>query len=162
MKLLFIPFDMMGHINSGIGLAITLRDRGHSIHFAVDSDRQNVVNGYGFQVHPIVYNKPYDFETVMYKKFAHTFKRQYLRQIKEGFSCQVIRLFVDFYNMIIFKNFRVKELLEDINPDVIIADELYAYPSLVYSGKPWVLFHSPNPRLFYQDHNLPCPTFGCK
>ena len=66
MKILIVPTELAGHVNAGIGLAITLRNRGHQVKYVVNSAHKDIISSQGFDTFVIDYygdeNKQDDFE----------------------------------------------------------------------------------------------------
>src|SRR5205823_8140963 len=54
---------------------------------------------------------------------------------------------------------RLREIFEELHPDVVVEDNVVAFPSVVTSGVPWVRIVSCNP-LEIRDPDLPPPYSG--
>lgn len=164
LNILMVPTELAGHVNAGIGLAITLRDRGHRVRYVVNSCHKNIVSDLGFDITTMYYNKEEednnDFETKYYKMIGWFYKNDLKTTISYLFNFrQNLR---DIYLMMvrfIIKDRALDSLIKETNPDLIILDDLFCYPSIIKSRKPWVFFYSPNPVWFYQDHSLHFPSF---
>src|SRR5204863_5854840 len=54
---------------------------------------------------------------------------------------------------------RLREIFDDLRPDVIVEDNVVAFPAIPASGRPWVRIASGNP-LELEDDALPPPYSG--
>ena len=49
----------------------------------------------------------------------------------------------------------LRDVVEIYNPDVILIDDFFGLPSLIYSNIPWVSICSGNPLGYFPDERLP-------
>ena len=161
LKVVFAPTELAGHVNAGIGLAITLRSRGHHIHYVINEYHKEIVSDLGFDISVVDYDDHDDFEVIYYRMIAWFYKQDLLTTI--NYLANTKQNITDFFRMMkrfVVKDQMLEKIIEDTDPDLIVIDDLFVYPAIHKSGKPWVFFYSPNPLWFYQDHNLKVPSLG--
>src|SRR6185312_15025002 len=85
---------------------------------------------------------------------APVFRRSTLEQL-EGFIAPTWQALVDGARYV---DSRLAEIFQEVAPDVIVEDNVVAFPAISASGRPWVRIASCNP-LELRDQGLP-PTFS--
>lgn len=85
---------------------------------------------------------------------APVFRRSTLDQL-EGFIAPTWQALVDGARYV---NPRLEEIFDELNPDVIVEDNVVSFPAISASGRPWVRIASCNP-LEMKGPDLP-PTFS--
>ncbi|RWS09188.1 glycosyl transferase-like protein [Dinothrombium tinctorium] len=66
----------------------------------------------------------------------------------------------EFVDSVMYSDSRIAEIINHVNPDVIVQDNYVCYPSIAKSGKPSVLLFSANPLALFSNSELPPPYFG--
>ncbi|XP_053206699.1 NDP-glycosyltransferase YjiC-like [Panonychus citri] len=151
MKIVFIPMDAYGHVNSCVGLARNLMPFGHEISFIVPTNWIKTVQGNGFAIESVQisgYEKDVDpqsgFGTFMDKR-NETYEMEPLDKFKH-LNVPMHDYFLEF---LIKCNEQYEKLLTKINPDLIIFDHWTTVPAIVKHGVPYMLLWSCSPTLPY-------------
>jgi len=166
LKIMFVPMELVGHINSGIGLAHTLKSRGHHIVWAVDPSHKELVITNGFDVEVIDNflwkdNSFTEFESRVTVQLGWTQpKTVYWLMSRLTNWVTLAKLYYQVIFSFFNKDYKLRQMIARLKPDVLIVDDVFAYPSIIYSQKPWVWLFSSNPLGFYQDESLPPPFMG--
>jgi len=163
LTILFAPVDAVGHVNACIGIAEVLKERGHRIIFAINDSWGGKLKKYGFEEELIVDpNRDPNEDPAKYwaKLLIHMGAMMALppmEKMKIMMSSGMMSQFIDHAKR---DDPIYKEIIDKYEPNVIIIDGFVCYPSLVYSGIPWVWSVSTNPLFCTDDENLPPAGFG--
>ena len=159
--LVFFPEGAFGPTNNCVGIADVLRRRGHRIVFVVEESFKGTLEAKGFEERlmrlgppPAEPEVPGQFWKEFIRDTAPIFRRSTLEQL-EGFIAPTWQALVDGARYV---DPRLAEIFDDLQPDVIVEDNVVAFPAIAASGKPWVRITSCNP-LEIKDPALP-PTFS--
>ncbi|XP_054155917.1 UDP-glucuronosyltransferase 3A1-like [Oppia nitens] len=167
LKIMFIPQEMAGHVSATLGLAQVLRSRGHQVIYAIDSSHRELAARQGFRTQVIVNrwidgNQLNEWESKIVDELQFTkpktwrwFMRNIIWKLSSIFKFITIMLYC-WYN----KDYGLYRIIRKHKPDIIVVDDLFCYPSVIYSGLPWVWHVSVHPLGFYDDPNLPQPYLG--
>ncbi|NP_001310042.1 uncharacterized UDP-glucosyltransferase YjiC-like [Tetranychus urticae] len=162
MKIFFLPMDGHGHINACIGLARMLRDYNHECTFAVTKPWINLIKDHEFAVETLHDPTVADDQDCLKKwgtfmfNLAYTFSKPPKEQIPL-LSVPAYKSFIDYVKII---DHQLPALFEKLAPDLIIIDFYVTVPSIVKSGRPWILLYSCNPLKAYSGPNVPPSNFG--
>jgi hypothetical protein len=154
LTILFAPIDAVGHVNACIGIAEVLRDRGHRIVFALSDNWRGKLKIHDFEEEIIVFSEdkpiedPAKFWAELCLKAGMFGSSSPLEKIRKmggtGFNEMVERYQTSDPIM--------KEIVERVEPDIILIDGFIWMPSLMNSGIPWVWSVSCNP--LFIDHAM--------
>ena len=161
LKILFIPISAVGHVNSAIGMAQVLLERGHKIVFAISDQWRGKLAKYGF-------------EEVLFKREGaeedeDPVKGWALHILKLGLfnkesalksALNKVKAKTDLFEAQMKLDKEIEDLLPQIKPDVIICDQIVGLPSVETSGIPWVLVCSCNPLFIIEDERTPPGNSG--
>jgi len=157
----FFPEGAFGPTNNCIGIADVLRRRGHRIVFVVEESFKGTLEAKGFEERlmrlgppPAEPEAPGQFWKDFIRDTAPVFRRSTLEQL-EAFIAPTWQALVDGARYV---DPRLAEIFNEVRPDVIVEDNVVAFPAIAASGKPWVRIASCNP-LEMKDPALP-PTFS--
>ncbi|CAG2179402.1 unnamed protein product, partial [Oppiella nova] len=157
LKVLFVPIDAIGHVNSAIGIAQVLLDAGHQCLFAINIQWKGRLTKYGIEEVLIAQDdRPTDVDPAQH--WADLFVNG--GGIKDTTPLETaininIKLIAQFNEMTKDLDVIVDGLLKDIQPDVVIVDQHRCIPALELSGIPWVATCSFNPLVFIPDERTP-------
>ena len=153
----FFPEGAYGPTNNCVGIGDVLRRRGHRVVFIVEESFAGTLEAQGFEERlmrlgpaPEVEEEPGQFWKDYVKENAPVFRRPTIEQI-EGFMAPTYGALIDGSKYV---DDRLVEILEELRPDVVVEDNVVAFPALLAGGRPWVRIVSCNP-LELPDPELP-------
>lgn len=157
----FFPEGAFGPTNNCVGIGNVLRERGFRVVFVVEESFAGTLEAKGFE-EALMRLKPPPTEPEIPGQFwkdfvaetAPIFREPTFVQL-EGFIKPVWEELIDGAKYV---NPRLTEIFDDLQPDVIVEDNVVAFPAVAASRKPWVRIVSCNP-LELRDPVLP-PTFS--
>jgi MGT family glycosyltransferase len=158
----FFPEGAFGPTNNCVGIADVLRQRGHRVVFVVEDSFKSTLEAKGFEERlmrlappPPEPEAPGQFWKDFIRDTAQVFRRSTLEQL-EGFITPTWQALVDGARYV---DPRLAEIFEEVEPDVIVEDNVVEFPAIAASGRPWVRIASCNP-LEVKDPELPPPFSG--
>ena len=157
----FFPEGAYGPTNNCVGIAQVLRERGARVVFVVEESFAGTLERRGFEEAlmrltppPEEPEEPGQFWKDFIRETAPEFRKPTIEQLSTFLAptwraiCEGAR----------YVEPRLRDIIEDIRPDVIVEDNVQAFPAIVTSGRPWVRIVSCNP-LELDDPALP-PAFS--
>jgi MGT family glycosyltransferase len=157
----FFPEGAYGPTNNCVGIGQILRDRGARVVFIVEESFAGTLEAQGFEeAHmrlkppPEVEEAPGQFWKDFVRETAPEFRKPTIDQL-EGFILPVWQELVDGARYV---DERLGEIFAEIRPDVLVEDNVVAFPAVAAAAVPWVRIVSCNP-LELKDPELP-PTFS--
>jgi MGT family glycosyltransferase len=160
---LFMPESAYGPTNNCVGIADILRRRGHRVVFAAEASWKGKLTPLGFEEDLVDMAPPPEdgaeqdagqFWTDFITETAPEFRKPTIDQL-ETFVLPVWQELVDGARYV---DRRLAEIFGELEPDVIVQDNVVAFPAVLASGRPWVRIVSCNP-LELKDPALP-PVFS--
>ncbi|XP_054152634.1 NDP-glycosyltransferase YjiC-like [Oppia nitens] len=164
LTILFTPLDYHGHINACHGLADSLAARGHRCVFAIDQASKGRMKKYGYDE---VYYENAGFPGVPEGENSVVY---FINQMKDIFrdSSLVIAKhfqamgFEGMFSMLTARKERYQQIIDELQPDVIVVDSYVGCYPLTNSGRPWVWLFSASPLFAFNNRKLPPPWSGLK
>jgi MGT family glycosyltransferase len=160
--IVFFPEGAYGPTNNCVGIGDELRGRGHRVVFIVEESFAGTLEAQGFEERLMRLTPPAAEEEVagqFWKDFiretAPVFRMPTIEQL-EGFIAPTFQALVDGARYV---DERLREILAELRPDVIVEDNVVAFPALPASGCPWVRIVSCNPAEI-KDPDVPPPFSG--
>jgi MGT family glycosyltransferase len=160
--IVFFPEGAFGPTNNCVGIGQVLRGRGARVVFVVEESFAGTLEAQGFEEALMRLKPPSEGEEVpgqFWKDFvretAPEFRKPTIDQL-EGFILPVWQELVDGARYV---DERLAEIFAELKPDVIVEDNVVAFPAVPASGVPWVRIVSCNP-LELKDATLPPPFSG--
>jgi MGT family glycosyltransferase len=157
----FFPEGAFGPTNNCVGIGNVLRSRGHRVVFIVEESFAGNLEAKGFEERLMRLGPPSEQEEApgqFWKDFirdtAPVFRRPTFEQL-ELFLQPTWQALIDGSRYV---NERLAEIFDELQPDVIVEDNVVAFPAIAASGRPWVRIVSCNP-LELKDPVLP-PVFS--
>ncbi|BBY31482.1 glycosyltransferase [Mycolicibacterium sediminis] len=150
LTIMFWPESAYGPTNQCIGLAAILRDRGHTIVFAAESSWSGKLEPFGFVeelvdlAEPAADASPNDagkFWTDFIAETSPEFRKPTIEQL-ETFVQPTYQALVDGAR---YCEPRLREIIAEHRPDVIVEDNVVVFPALTTSGAPFVRIVSCSP-----------------
>jgi MGT family glycosyltransferase len=158
---LFFPEGAFGPTNNCAGIAAVLKERGHRTVFLIEESFAGTLEAKGFEERlmrltpaPETPETPGQFWKDFVRETSPVFRRPTIDAL-EGFIEPTFRALCDGARYV---DTRLREVLAEIDPDVIVEDNVVSFPAILASGRPWVRIMSCNP-LELPDPELP-PTFS--
>ena len=157
----FFPEGAYGPTNNCVGIGQVLRERGHRVVFVIEESFAGNLEAQGFEERlmrlgppPEVEEEPGQFWKDFIRETAPVFRKPTIEQLSEFIEptwsalCDGARYVDD----------QLHEIFDEFRPDVIVEDNVVAFPAIVASGTPWVRIVSCNP-LELGDEAIP-PVFS--
>jgi MGT family glycosyltransferase len=167
----FFPEGAFGPTNNCVGIGDVLRRRGHRVVFVVEESFAGTLEARGFEEArmrlqpppqtpeepetPQTPEEPGQFWKDFVRDTAPELRKSTLEQL-EGFVLPVWEGLVAGAE---FVDERLREILDEVRPDVIVEDNVVGFPAVVTAGVPWARIASCNP-LEMKDPDLPPPFSG--
>ena len=157
----FFPEGAYGPTNNCVGIGQVLQARGARVVFVVEESFAGTLEAHGFDEALMRLKPPAQTEEVpgqFWKDFvretAPEFRKSTIEQL-EGFVLPVWQELVDGARYV---DERLTEIFAELQPNVIVEDNVVGFPAVLAAGVPWVRIASCNP-LELKDPALP-PTFS--
>jgi MGT family glycosyltransferase len=158
---LFFPEGAYGPTNNCVGIGQVLCERGHRVVFVIEESFAGSLEAQGFEERLMRLGPPSEVEEEpgqFWKDFirdtAPVFRKPTIDQLAEFIEptwralCDGARYVDD----------RLREIFDEVQPDVIVEDNVVCFPAIHHSGRPWVRIVSCNP-LELKDDDIP-PVFS--
>jgi MGT family glycosyltransferase len=157
----FFPESAYGPTNNCVGIGDVLRQRGHRIVFIVEQSFAGALEAQGFEERlmrlgppPEQEEEPGQFWKDFIRETAPVFRKPTIEQLGE-FIAPTFQALIDGAKYV---DDRLNEIIDDVQPDVIVLDNVVSFPALPASNRPWVRIVSCNPAEI-KDPDVP-PTFS--
>jgi MGT family glycosyltransferase len=144
----FFPEGAYGPTNNCVGIGDVLRRRGHRVVFIVEESFAGTLEAQGFEERlmrlgpkPEVEEEPGQFWKDFIRDTAPVFRTPTIEQL-EHFIAPTMQALLDGARYV---DDRLREIIDELQPDVIVEDNVCSFPALPASGKPWVRIASCNP-----------------
>ncbi|HEX6713876.1 MAG TPA: nucleotide disphospho-sugar-binding domain-containing protein [Thermoleophilaceae bacterium] len=158
----FFPEGAFGPTNNCVGIGNVLRGRGHDVVFIVEESFAGNLEAKGFEERlmrlgppPEEPEIPGQFWKDYIRDTAPVFRQPTIEQL-EGFIAPTFEALVDGARYV---DRRLAQIIGDLEPDVIVEDNVVAFPALAASKRPWVRIVSCNPAEL-KDRAVPPPFSG--
>ena len=159
---MFFPEAAYGPTNNCVGIADMLQRRGHRVVFIVEESFAGTLDAKGFEERhvalapaPAEPQEPGQFWKDFIRDTAPVFRTSTFEQLR-AFIAPTWQALVDGAR---HADERLAAIFDELEPDVIVEDNVCAFPAIPASGRPWVRIVSCNP-LELKDPALPPPFSG--
>lgn len=150
LTVLFLPESAYGPTNQCIGLGDLLGKRGHRVVFASETSWRGKLKPFGFEEALVDLAEPEPDADV---QDADQFWADYIAEIAPEFRKPTVEQLETFvrptYQALIdgakYAEPRLREIIADIRPDVVVEDNVVCFPALRTSGAPFIRIVSCNP-----------------
>ncbi len=146
--ILFMPESAYGPTNNCIGIGDILRRRGHRVVFAAESSWKGRLAALGFE-EDLVDLAPPAGEEQDAGQFWKDFIRDTAPEYRKSTFDQIETVTRPIWDALIegakYCEPQLRGIVERVNPDVVVEDNVIAFPALLTSGKPFVRIVSCNP-----------------
>jgi MGT family glycosyltransferase len=157
----FFPEGAFGPTNNCVGIGEQLKARGHRVVFIIEESFEGTLATRGFEEalmrlgpRPEVEEAPGQFWKDFIRETAPVFRKPTIEQLGE-FIQPTWQALLDGSRYV---EPRLREIFAELRPDVIVEDNVPAFPAVVTADAPWVRIVSCNP-LELKDAELP-PVFS--
>src|SRR4029077_17030159 len=144
----FFPEGAYGPTNNCVGIGDVLRRRGHRVVFIAEESFEGTLAEKGFEERLMRLNPPSENDEdpgQFWKDFirdtAPVFRKPTIEQLS-GFIGPTFEALCDGARYV---DERLVEIIGEVEPDVIVEDNVVSFPALPASGVPWVRIVSCNP-----------------
>ena len=158
---IFFPEGAFGPTNNCIGIADVMRHRGWRVVFIAEESFAGTFVEKGFEERLMRLGPPPEqeedagqFWKDYIRETAPVFRKPTIEQL-EGFIAPTFEALIDGARYV---DERLVEIIDEVRPDVIVEDNVVAFPALPASGVPWVRIVSCNPAEI-KDRDVP-PAFS--
>jgi UDP:flavonoid glycosyltransferase YjiC (YdhE family) len=146
--IVFFPEGAYGPTNNCVGIGQVLRSRGHRVVFIVEESFAGTLEAKGFEERlmrlgppPAEPEVPGQFWIDFIRDTAPVFRKSTLEQLGD-FIAPTWQALIDGSKYV---NPRLTEIFDALAPDVIVEDNVVAFPAIAASRRPWVRIVSCNP-----------------
>ena len=144
----FFPEGAFGPTNNCVGLGEQLKARGHRVVFIIEESFAGTLEARGFEERlmrlgppPEVEEAPGQFWKDFIRETAPVFRTPTIEQL-ESFIAPTWQALLDGSRYV---EPRLREIFAELEPDVIVEDNVPCFPAVVTAGVPWVRIVSCNP-----------------
>ena len=146
--IVFFPESAYGPTNNCVGIGDVLRRRGHRVVFIIEESFEGTIEAKGFEERLMRLTPPSDAEEdpgQFWKDYiretAPVFRKPTIEQL-EGFIAPTYQALIDGAKHV---DGRLAEIIDEVQPDVLVEDNVVSFPALLACGRPWVRIVSCNP-----------------
>ena len=146
--IVFFPEGAYGPTNNCVGIGNVLRERGHRVVFVVEESSAGTLEAKGFEERlmrlgppPAEPEVPGQFWIDFIRDTAPVFRKPTIEQLGE-FIAPTFQALVDGAKYV---HPRLTEIFDELQPDLIVEDNVVAFPAIAGSGRPWARIVSCNP-----------------
>src|SRR6059058_4977104 len=157
----FFPEGAYGPTNDCVGIAQVLRERGGRVVFVVEESFAGTLEARGFEERLMRLTPPPE-EPEVPGQFWKDFIRDTAPEFRKPTIEQLPTFLAPTWQAICdgsrYVEPRLREILHEVRPDVVVEDNVQSFPAILTAGVPWIRIMSCNP-LEMKDPALP-PTFS--
>ena len=146
--IVFFPEGAYGPTNNCVGIGNVLRERGHRVVFVVEESFAGTLEAKGFEERlmrlgppPEEPEVPGQFWIDFIRDTAPVFRKPTIEQLGE-FIAPTFQALIDGAKYV---DPRLTEIFDEVGPDLIVEDNVVAFPAIAASGRPWARIVSCNP-----------------
>lgn len=161
LTVLFVPESAYGPTNNCIGIGDVLRRRGYRVVFAAEASWQGKLAALGFEEDLIDLAPPAGGEQdpgQFWKDFVAQTAPEFRKPTIEQLDTWIRPVWEELISGVRYSHQQLTGIVDRVRPDVIVEDNVVAFPALVTAGVPFVRIVSCNP-LEIKDPDLP-PAFS--
>lgn len=161
LTILFMPESAYGPTNNCIGIGDVLRRRGHKVVFAAEASWQGKLEPLGFTEDLVHLSEPAEGEQdagQFWKEFIASTAAEFRKPSIEQLDTWIRPVWEELIAGAKYSHAQLSEIVRRNQPDVVVEDNVVAFPALMTAGVPFVRIVSCNP-LEMKDPSLP-PAFS--
>ncbi|GGO74106.1 glycosyl transferase family 1 [Nonomuraea cavernae] len=148
LTVLFMPESAYGPTNNCIGIGDILRRRGHRVVFAAEASWKGKLTALGFEEDLVDLAPPAEEEQdagQFWKDFIRETAPEYRKSTLEQLETVTKPIWESLIDGAKYCEPQLKEIIERVQPDVIVEDNVISFPALLTAGKKFVRIVSCNP-----------------
>jgi MGT family glycosyltransferase len=160
--IVFMPESAYGPTNNCIGIGHVLVQRGHRVVFAAESSWRGQLEALGFEERLVDLAAPPDTPQdagQFWKDFIAETAPEFRKPTREQLAAVIKPIWQELIAGARYCEPQLREILGEVEPDVVVEDNVVAFPALLTHGAPFVRIVSCNP-LEIRDPLLPPPYSG--
>ncbi|MFG1949416.1 glycosyltransferase [Nonomuraea sp. NPDC048826] len=161
LTILFMPESAYGPTNNSAGIGDILRRRGHRVVFAAEASWKGKLEALGFEEDLVDLAPPAEEEQdagQFWKDFIRDTAPEYRKSTREQLETVTAPIWKELIDGAKYCEPQLKQIIERVQPDVIVEDNVLTFPALQTAGKKFVRIVSCNP-LEVRGENIP-PVFS--
>ena len=148
--IVFFPEGAFGPTNNCVGIGNVLRERGHRVVFVLEESFAGTLEAKGFEERLMRLGPPPPTRRPRSRASSGStssatrrpvFRKRTIEQLGE-FIAPTWQALIDGAKYV---DPRLTEIFDELAPDVIVEDNVVAFPAIAASGRPWVRIVSCNP-----------------
>jgi MGT family glycosyltransferase len=146
--ILFMPESAYGPTNNCIGIGDVLRQRGHRVVFAAEASWKGKLTALGFEEDLVDLAPPSEEERdagQFWKDFIAQTAPEFRKPTIEQLDTWVKPVWEELITGAKYCEPQLKAIIDRVRPDIIVEDNVVAFPALVTAGVPFVRIVSCNP-----------------
>jgi MGT family glycosyltransferase len=158
----FFPEGAFGPTNNCVGIGKVLLERGARVVFVVEESFAGTLEAHGFEEALMRLKPPPEVEEApgqFWKDFVRETAPELRKSTIEQLETFILPVWQELVDGARYVDDRLREIFGELEPDVIVEDNVVAFPAVAASGRPWVRIVSCNP-LELKDPELPPPFSG--
>jgi MGT family glycosyltransferase len=144
----FFPEGAYGPTNNCVGIGAVLRDRGSRVVFVIEESFAGKMAEHGFEERLMRLQDPPEHEEAP-GQFWIDFIRDTAPVFRESTEAQLSSFIQPTWQALLdgarYVEPRLREIFDEVRPDVIVEDNVCCFPAVVTHGSPWVRIVSCNP-----------------
>jgi MGT family glycosyltransferase len=150
LTVLFMPESAYGPTNNCIGIGDVLRQRGHRVVFAAEASWKGKLTALGFEEDLVHLAPPPEHPEEQdagqfWKDFIRDTAPEFRKPTIEQLETWVKPVWLELINGAKYCQPQLLEIIDRVRPDVIVEDNVVAFPALTTAGVPFVRIVSCNP-----------------
>jgi MGT family glycosyltransferase len=158
----FFPEGAFGPTNNCVGIGRVLLERGDRVVFVVEESFAGTLEAQGFEEALMRLKPPPEVEEVpgqFWKDFVRDTAPEFRKPTIDQLETFILPVWQELVDGARYADDRLREIFGELEPDVIVVDNVVGFPAVLASGRPWVRIVSCNP-LELKDPALPPPFSG--
>jgi MGT family glycosyltransferase len=160
--IVFFPEGAFGPTNNCVGIGDVLRRRGHRVVFIVEESFAGTLEAQGFEERLMRLTPPPETEEApgqFWKDFIRDTAPVFHKSTREQLAEFIAPTFQALIDGAEYVDDRLREIIGELEPGLIVEDNVVAFPALPASGRPWARIASCNPAEL-KDPAVPPPFSG--
>jgi MGT family glycosyltransferase len=153
LTVLFMPESAYGPTNNCVGIGDVLRQRGHRVVFAAEASWRGKLEPLGFEEDLVDLSPPAEASTdgssqdagQFWKDFVASTAPEFRKPTIEQLSTFIKPVWDELIEGARYSHPQLTEIIARTRPDVIVEDNVVAFPALMTAGVPYVRIVSCNP-----------------
>jgi MGT family glycosyltransferase len=160
-RVVFFPEGAFGPTNNCVGIGRVLLERGADVTFVVEESFTGTLEAQGFEEALMRLKPPAEVEEApgqFWKDFVRDTAPEFRKPTIDQLETFILPVWQELVDGARYVDDRLREIFGELEPDVIVQDNVVGFPAVLAFGRPWVRIVSCNP-LELKDPALP-PTFS--